>query len=357
MRPVILLILLLLLAISCGGGEDSESSSSGGFDSGVPAIDPIVAETTPSGLKSSFVGLRLQKNNQVSMLDTPVTDPASLITWLTTYVTSTCDTCAASLYYRYWTKVVDEEIAQLEQRFSTVPDCVTATPTEVNFPNPMGDGTIDIHLSCNDSGDGSSSNPQGVDSMDRFFGVNNGTVYLLQRIVYSNGSKRAFIAEASSEGNDVKIWDISKGTDTGTDLVVRIFADKTTDEFTYFLASENPTYTNGVTHFFARTLGGNAFISTQTAENPASSTMGIPQDIFSTTTVCSTSDDITSETGDCDAINAQPTGFAIGADETADSLRQTDTTGIADLQYNTDLDAIINEDLTAIPDVRDSLSE
>lgn len=269
------------------------------------------------------------------------------------------DSCASSLYYRYWTGVIDEKISELEKRFSTIPACVTQTPTSIAFPNPVSSGTIDIHLSCNDSGDGSSSLPTGVTSQNMYFGIKDSKVYILNLTVYTNGSKRALIAEASSAGKEVKIWDLSKGSNSD-DTVVRIFANTETSDFAFYFASEKPSQSTGVTHFYARKSGDDILFSAEHDNDPSASTITTPTNSFDGTTtastVCRSASDFDTAGTDCSAFNTnQPTGFDV-ADGTVAQLGHIGSTtrGIANAQFNTDLDEIFAEDLSAILKVEDS---
>lgn len=353
MKKLLLALLAITLIVSCGEDSD-DNNSSGGFNSGVPAVDPIVANATPSALTPLSSFINTLKNYRGALIDKSlaVTNETTLVTWLSTCVFATSDGCASSLYYRYWTNVVDDKINEMERRFSEVPVCVNANPTQVDFPNPMGSGNITIYLSCNDSGDDSSTPPAGVQSQNMYFGFNNNIVYLFFKTVYTNGSARAFIAEASSAGNDVKIWDISKGDSANNNSVSRVFANSATNDFSYFFAAENPSNNANVVHFFARRSGDNLFIHSQADDTAGTAGIQTPVDILTgnTTSTCRSASNVTTAGSDCSAINGQPTGFGIG-DGSASALSQSNSTGVGDSQYDSDLSAILNYDLSAIATV------
>lgn len=69
-----------------------------------------------------------------------------------------------------------------------------------------------------------------------------------------------------------------------------------------------------------------------------------------TTSTCRSASNLTASGSDCSAINGQPNGFGIG-DGSASALSQSNSTGIGASEYDSDLTAILNYDLSAIATV------
>lgn len=345
-----------IIIISCGSSKGTPVPN-GGFNSGIPNVDAIVASATPSGLTNLAPSALTYHaaSNKVKALGplSVINDESTLINFLTSSVFNRNPNESATLYYRYWTGVFQDQVEELERRFSEPPACFTDEPTEFSFDitaDPVDDVTL--QLSCLDVSD--AALPPGVTDAKTAFGFVDDTIYLYSAVKFDNGSINVFLGEAN--GSDVKLWIISKGAPGGLTPnphnISRIFANSDSGNATFYVSMAVPEVANQLCSFYGRRQGNSVHLIAQYDLNADVSVLNCQHTgLFGgdDSGSCRLASDITSDTGaDCSGFTTPPADFGVV---------HTDNSDVTDVGFVAKVEDIANTDLNSLTPVTEMPDE
>ncbi len=246
---------LSILVSSCS----AKSSSSSGFSFGAPEISPIVDSATPTGLKGSSASLT--KSDFARLLDTADTE-ASFKAFATSSVFSKNMTgsVAAPVFYRYWVDVLDESMAQIDQRLAGMEEnsedaCWNQDAVELTHTFTVGTEVVSVigKYNCWENQGSPNADKGGFQKMA--FGKDENFAYLMYITVDSttfaaSEGERIIFGKVDLDGNNAEIWFIGRSLQGMTNnqqirgVANRIIANKTTGAFSFALSDEGIGSTN-----------------------------------------------------------------------------------------------------------------
>lgn len=328
----------ITMATACSSKSDSSSAPKATFDSGIPSIDGIVAESTPSGL-TTLPAMAFAEAKEIRLF-TAITSYATFKDWIVERFFNNCEEtssgCSGATYYRRYTKQLDDTVTALENRFEETPSCFAGDATNANKATLTINGQAqDFYFSCWETISGGSGTQKAA------YGRTASHFYLLKMNEADASNGMAMLAKADRNGNNVEIWSLAKA---GTDrTVIRAFADKSARDMSYYFGTTQLNDWNNLCHFFGRTDGTSLYFNISKGDlqpSPACETTGlqVPGGVADAGEGCVLADDIdtAAAAGGCASIDEAPTGFVRAIDHSTN------------LPSTAEIDAILDFDLTSI---------
>lgn len=310
-------VAMVLAFAGCGKKDEAKISL------GLQKVEPIVIEATPSGFASSGASL----SSEVKPLGScnNVLDGASFLNCLAqTSLSDTQPEGAIGQWYLWWIKSLDRRIDEFNTRFTAVPTCLSATPTNVTFDlSGITSGTtmptLTVPLQCFET----LSTPNNEGSMDLSFSKVDGKVYVVNRSTNRYNNTDQFIitiAETDEEGTEAKIWVLMGGTQSmvggggayNSVAIMRIYANKETGEFAYNWLT-NDYGSNDFTNVFVRSNGSDGLYVTGRSGSDLTTDFDFGS---SATSVCLTPSDLSVVSTSCTGLDVFPSstsGISLGA--------------------------------------------
>lgn len=311
--------------------QKSDNASKPKFDSGMPSIDKIVADSTPAGLTAtSFMPF-----GEVRLM-TAISDYASFKGWIQERFFNDCEAngvagCSGVTYYRRNVKQLDDTINSMEARFETVPECFAGEASASNKATfSLGGHTEDFYFSCWENISGGSGTQKAA------YGKTATHFYMMRTISNSATSGMVMIAKADIAGNIAEVWSVAR---SGSDITTtRAIANRTALEMSYYFGTTEVNNWNGLCHFFGRTDGTALYFDVERDSSGSCVSTGItvPGGTADAGAGCVLADDIDTTSSGCGSINTAPSGFGLTV------------TNNTTMPTTSDFDAIIGFDLATV---------
>lgn len=317
-----MLIILAVSIWSCGK-DDKDKKSGGSFDSGIPAITPIIASTLPATFKEGSLVL-LKTFNGCGAIATP----EDAVECLKSQVFNKPTTGSDNTFYLKWVSQLDERIAEMEKRFSEIPPCFKATAVTFQADFALNTAVSEtFKLQCWES----LTSPPGVEAQKMAVGVDaQGNFNLVLVTKFTSNSGIVLLGKAKANGKSADVWVLNtSATDTN---VTRVIADKDSNSFVFNFAATDSNgnrfcdifaHSNGTDIFMAATPGGVSCGSAVAFANSG----------------CLSASDITQNGTDCSAINTFPAEFTPAEVTLTSHVSATTTTNAMSI-INTDFAAL-----------------